>query len=267
MDVRDWIHKAPGFMFQQVLTFVLPLGSRSAYVTAFHNHWSQNLVQGGVVEGGDAGLERRRRFLRTHCFIAWGDMAGLSSIQWSSVRFWKSTQYWWHWFPNQQQKVEDERDHWGVSSRADGVVLECLFPLWWRCQAEAALQENLALAVNRDFIVAIFSQIGKYLVFVTIVQGSEGNTVSCQICSCGTSTKWKIWLFFFRTWSFSKSWRGCGITWHRYFTAKFFSSRQEYDERQEWPMAGHYSHAYFVKQQSGEIIAACSSSFGWPKLT
>lgn len=181
MDVRDWIHKAPGFMFQQVLTFVLPLGSCSAYVTAFHNHWSRNLVQGGVVEGGDARLERRRRFLRTHCFIAWGEMAGLSSIQWSSVRFWKSTQYWWHWFPNQQQKVEDERDHWDLCSRADGVVLECFCD--GSSRQKQPCKKTWLLQWIGILLLPFLVKMGEYLVFVTIVQGSEGNTVSCQICS------------------------------------------------------------------------------------
>lgn len=266
MDVRDWIHKAPGFMFQQVLTFVLPLSSCSAYVTAFHNHRSRNLVQGGVVQGGDADLERRRGFLRIHCFIAWGE---------------------WLAYPPSSEAVSDsENQHStgdigfliskgrlkmkGTTKMFAAELMELFWSVCSLCDGSSRQKQPCKKTWLLQWIgillLPFLVTMGKYLVCVTIVQGSEGNAVSCQICSCGTSTKWKSWLFFFRTWSFSKSWRGCGITWHRYFTAKFFSSRQEYDECQEWPMAGHYSHAYFVKQQSGEIIAAWSS-FGWPKLT
>lgn len=57
--------------------------------------------------------------------------------------------------------------------------------------------------------------------------------------------------FFFRTWSFSESWRGCGVTWHLYFTAKCFSSSREHSECWEWPRAGRCSCASFARQESG----------------
>lgn len=60
MDVRDWIHKAPGFMFQQALTFILPLSSCSTYVTAFP---TTGLEIERSWRGGVAGMGRRRGFL------------------------------------------------------------------------------------------------------------------------------------------------------------------------------------------------------------
>lgn len=54
MDGRDWIHRAPGFMFQQALTFILPLSSCSTYVTAFPTTGPEI---GSFWEGGEAGGE------------------------------------------------------------------------------------------------------------------------------------------------------------------------------------------------------------------
>lgn len=104
--------------------------------------------------------------------------------------------------------------------------------------------------MNRDFyFVAIFSH-GKYLVFATIVRFSRKYCQLPVLLLCHQHYE-KETDFFFRTWSFSKSWRGCGVTWHLYFTAKCFSSSQGHSECWEWPRAGGCSCASFARQESG----------------